>query len=77
MLIENSAGVLESGTEVHLGGKSECKISAMTISSPVYQQVLDLTFIKIISAVQRPQLPRSLPLSTARNTFLLLIFHIR
>lgn len=77
MLIANSAGILESGIEVHPGGKSESEISAMTISALVYQQVPDLTFIKIISAVQHPQLPRSLPLSTAGNTFLLLIFHIR
>lgn len=57
MLIANSAGILESGIEVHPGGKSEREISAMTISALVYQQVPDLTFIKIISAVQHPQLP--------------------
>lgn len=51
--------------------KSRRKISAMIIRALVYQQALDLTYIKTISAVQHSQLPSFSLLSTARNTFLL------
>lgn len=55
--------------------KSRCKISAMIISLPVYQQL----WLSLRSFQQHNVLscPRLLPLSTARNTFLLLISSIR